>query len=194
MAKRPAKSLDDLDRYIHEDNLKRDPEASMKRTQGMFAILGLIMLVAGLATIIFGIVEARKFTSNGRWPAVTGTITDVNVYFVNRRRGPDDYCVSGTYQYVVRDRTYAHSWTIGGCSSSRSTAEANARSYLNGTAPIWYDPTNPDRSSNMPIGMEWMLIVWGAGILVLIFSAVLLSLAVQKPEVKRKFKQPARPL
>jgi hypothetical protein len=42
--------------------------------------------------------------------------------------------------------------------------------------------------------MEWMLIVWGAGILVLIFSAVLLSLAVQKPEVKRKFKQPARPL
>lgn len=194
MAKRPAKSLDDLDRYIHEDNLKRDPEASMKRTQGMFAILGLVMLVAGLGTIIFGIVEARKFTNNGYWPSVTATITDVGVQTINRRRAPDQYCVYATYSYVVRDRTYRHSWGTSDCSTSRSEIERIAPSYLNGTAPVWYDPTNPDRSLNQPMGMEWMIIVWGAGILVLIFSAVLLSLAMQKPEVKRKFKQPAKPL
>jgi hypothetical protein len=194
MAKRPAKSLEDLDQYIHDDNLMRDPEARARRSQQVFAALGLVMLVLGLGTIIFGIVEVRKFTNNGNWPTVTGTITRASVQTINRRRAPDYYCVFATYNYQVGSRTYSHGWSTQDCNSSRAEIERIAPSYLGGTAPIWYDPTNPDRSLNQPVGMEWMIIIWGAGALVILFAGTLLMLAMQKPEVKRRFKRPAKPL
>jgi hypothetical protein len=194
MSKRSSKNLEDLDQYILEDNLQRDPQARARRNQAVFSALGLLMLVLGLGTVIFGIVEVRKFTNNGSWPTVTGTITRASIETVNRRRSPDYYCVFATYSYQVGGRTYSHGWRTSECNTSRAETERIAPTYVGGTAPIWYDPTNPDRSSNLPIGMEWMLIIWGAGALIILFAVTLLTLAMQKTEVKRRMKQPAKPL
>jgi hypothetical protein len=194
MAKRSAKDLEHLDAYILEDNLKRDPHARAKKNQLIFSVLGLVMLVVGMGTMIFGVVEARKFTNNGNWPTVQGTITDTYVRTVSRRRAPDSYCINATYSYTVANRSYSNSWSTGDCSTNRAVALERAPSYLNGRAPIWYDPTNPGRAANQPIGAEFMYLIWGVGILIIIFAATCMSLSMKKPPPARKYKQPATPL
>mgnify|MGYP000489327536 CR=1 FL=1 len=194
MARRSSKNLEDLDQYILDDRLKLDPRARARKNQTIFTVLGLLMLIVGMGTVVFGVVEARKFTNNGNWPTVRGTITSTSIHTVTQRRSPTRYCVYANYSYNVGGRTYTHGWSTSDCSTSRAQTEAVAPSYIGSTGAIWYDPTNPDRAANQPIGSEFLLLIWGAGGLTLLAAMSFLVLAMKPVPEKRKLKQPATPL
>ncbi|MFN8374804.1 MAG: DUF3592 domain-containing protein [Anaerolineae bacterium] len=194
MAKRSTKNLESLDQYILDDNLKRSPAEVARKRQLVFSSLGLLLLVVSMGLIIFGVVEIRKFSNNGQWPTTPGEITRVSIQTITRRRSPTQYCVFATYSYNVGGSSYEHGWSTGDCSTQRSLTESRAPSYIGGTGTIWYDPTNPGRSLNERVGMEWMLIIWGVAGISLLASVVFLWLAMQKPAVQRTLRQPARTL
>lgn len=191
MAK-PKKSLEALDRFIHEDNLRQDSHERAKKHQLFFSVLGIVMLVIAMGMLIFGVLEARKFTDNGQWPSVSGRIVDTSLYRVSRRRAPDQYCVFATYSYTVGSRTYQHGWTSSDCSTQRSTTESRLAAYIGRSATIWYDPTNPDRALNAPVGSEWMWMIWSVNGFIFIIALVFLSLALRQAPEKRKLTRPTQ--
>jgi hypothetical protein len=178
----PNKSLEELDRYVVQDESK-----NTRRNQMILSVVAVGVLLAAMMGIIYGVLEMRKFTNNGQWPTTEGTVIDG---FIMRTRagGMTEYCLWLTFEYTVGGRVYSQNLELDPCYGTEGDAENAADRIAGGTQTLWYDPTNPERVSDTRVGFEFSILVFVASGVVLLLGLLVLSMAMQyggeKPKAK----------
>jgi hypothetical protein len=157
------------------EELGDDPrqKPGSKRANGALLIgIAVVLGLFALGGIVMTILEARKMTNDGQFPTAMGNVEDVSVNRVRQRNG-SYYSLTIRYNFSLSGQRYDNA------SSTSYTFESEARSVaeqfpIGGSTPVWYDPTNPTRSSVFRIGLEYLSLPGGASAIALI--ACLLTL------------------
>ncbi len=124
-------------------------------------ILGAVFFCAGLAVIVWGIVNINDAVETSKWPAADGVVVRSDVEYRRDNDGGSSYFAVIEYEYAVEGRDYRSDrvsfFEYG--SSNSGHARGVARKYPQGAAvTVYYDPDDIG-SAVLEKGIGWIMVL-----------------------------------
>lgn len=104
-----------------------------------------ILVVFGVAAILFSLYQRKKMRASENWPQVTGTITKVDLV-QDIDRDSAEYSVYVLYEYVVNDSRHTGNRIELNRRSyvRKKSAQARFEEYpVNSSVVVYFNPANP---------------------------------------------------
>ena len=142
----------------------------------VLAIAGVILLAVAALFIGIGWFSRQKVKASRAWPSTPGRVTGSGVEESSGSEGGTVYRAAVHYTYAIGGREFNNNRRVFGdtvSSSNRGAAErAAARFVVGSTAPVYYNPANPqdavlERTSGVAglmFGLGALFLVLGCGL------------------------------